>query len=75
MRQVLHNLLGNAIKFTQKGWIHLMVRAGSKPFEVHFEVCYTGIGINEEDQKVVFTAFQQTPPQPPMAGATARDSG
>ena len=59
MRQVLHNLLGNAIKFTQKGWIHLMVRAGPRPFEVHFEVRDTGIGINEEDQKVVFTAFQQ----------------
>ena len=63
LRQVLHNLLGNAIKFTQKGWIHLMVRAGPEPFEVHFEVRDTGIGINEDDQKVVFAAFQQVGPR------------
>ena len=59
MRQVLHNLLGNAIKFTQKGWIHLMVWTGSRPGEVHFEVRDTGIGISEDDQKLVFAAFQQ----------------
>ncbi len=59
LRQVLHNLLGNAIKFTQKGWIHLMIRSGVKPGEVHFEVRDTGIGISEEDQKLVFAAFQQ----------------
>jgi signal transduction histidine kinase/AmiR/NasT family two-component response regulator len=59
LRQVLHNLLGNAIKFTQKGWIHLMIRAGTQPGEVHFEVRDTGVGISEEDQKLVFAAFQQ----------------
>jgi len=59
LRQVLHNLLGNAIKFTQKGWIHLMVRGGAQPGEVHFEVRDTGIGISEDDQKLVFAAFQQ----------------
>ena len=63
LRQVLHNLLGNAIKFTQKGWIHLMVRFGSHPGDIHFEVRDTGIGISEEDQKVVFKAFQQLSPR------------
>ncbi len=59
LRQVLHNLLGNAIKFTQKGWIHLMVRSAGEPGEIHFEVRDTGIGISDEDQRVVFQAFQQ----------------
>jgi signal transduction histidine kinase/AmiR/NasT family two-component response regulator len=63
LRQVLHNLLGNAIKFTQKGWVHLMVRLGSRPGDVHFEVRDTGIGISEEDQKLVFAAFQQVGPR------------
>ncbi len=59
LRQVLHNLLGNAIKFTKKGWIHLMVWYGTQPGEIHFEVRDTGIGISEEDQKLVFDAFRQ----------------
>jgi signal transduction histidine kinase/FixJ family two-component response regulator len=58
-RQVLHNLLGNAMKFTHKGWVHLMVRPGALPGKVHFEVRDTGVGISEEDQKVVFNAFSQ----------------
>jgi signal transduction histidine kinase/CheY-like chemotaxis protein len=63
LRQVLHNLLGNAIKFTDKGWIHLMVRYGTRPGEIHFEVRDTGIGISDEDQKLVFAAFQQVMPR------------
>src|SRR5664280_879218 len=59
LRQVLHNLLGNAIKFTQKGWIHLMVWPGVQPGEIHFEVRDTGVGISDDDQKVVFDAFRQ----------------
>ncbi len=58
-RQVLHNLLGNAMKFTHKGWVHLMVRPGDHPGRVHFEVRDTGVGISEDDQKIVFNAFRQ----------------
>lgn len=58
-RQVLHNLLGNALKFTSKGWVHLMVRPGTRQAEFEFEVRDTGFGISEDDQKVIFDAFQQ----------------
>jgi two-component system, sensor histidine kinase len=58
-RQVLHNLLGNAIKFTNEGWVQLGVGPGLRPGEVHFKVRDTGVGISEEDQRVVFDAFQQ----------------
>lgn len=58
-RQVLHNLLGNAMKFTHKGWVHLMVKPGARLGEVHFEVRDTGVGISEDDQKIVFNAFRQ----------------
>ena len=58
-RQVLHNLLGNAIKFTHEGWVQLVVGPGTRPGQVHFKVRDTGVGISEEDQKVVFDAFQQ----------------
>ena len=63
LRQVLHNLLGNAIKFTGKGWVNLTARYGEQPGEFHFEVRDTGIGIKDEDQKLVFTAFQQVTPK------------
>jgi len=63
LRQVFHNLLGNAIKFTDKGWVNLTARYGEQIGEFHFEVRDTGIGISEEDQKLVFTAFQQVTPR------------
>ena len=62
-RQVLHNLLGNAMKFTHKGWVHLMVGRGAREGVVHFQVRDTGVGISEEDQKVVFNAFRQVASQ------------
>ena len=58
VRQVLHNLIGNAIKFTEKGWVHLMVSVESGNATV-FEVRDTGIGIPDEHQSNVFEAFQQ----------------
>lgn len=63
LRQVFHNLLGNAIKFTDKGWVNLTARYGEQPGEFHFDVRDTGIGISEEDQELVFTAFQQVTPR------------
>jgi len=62
LRQVLLNLLGNAIKFTERGSVQLSV--SSEPVEsgdcvLRFEVADTGIGIPLEQQKVIFEAFRQ----------------
>ena len=62
LRQVITNLLGNAIKFTQKGEIALTVeeveRNGSVTL-LHFSVRDTGVGIPKERQSAVFSAFTQ----------------
>lgn len=60
LRQVLLNLLDNAIKFTQTGEIHLRVEPLSSPTgNVRFSVQDTGPGMIPEVQKRVFQAFVQ----------------
>jgi signal transduction histidine kinase/CheY-like chemotaxis protein len=65
IKQVLVNLVGNAIKFTEKGEILLLVRQISRPGEVgdrnmlHFSVRDTGIGIPAEKVCMLFQAFTQ----------------
>ncbi len=59
-RQVLHNLLGNAIKFTQRGSVDLRVIRGEGPDVVRADVCDSGPGIGEEDLAHVFEAFRQS---------------
>jgi len=55
--QVFTNLMGNALKFTEKGKIDLIVSEGLK--EVECVVSDTGIGISEEDIAKIFDKFQQ----------------
>jgi PAS domain S-box-containing protein len=60
--QILLNLVGNAIKFTDRGSITVRVRRlEDKPDNVllRIEVADTGIGITPEDQQRLFTAFEQ----------------
>jgi PAS domain S-box-containing protein len=62
LRQVLVNLVGNAIKFTHSGEIRLRVDVASRlPGEIclHFAVIDTGIGIPRDKQELVFEAFTQ----------------
>lgn len=62
IRQVLNNLVGNAIKFTDKGSVTLScvrVQAAVDEPRIRFEVCDTGIGMSVENQKRVFGAFEQ----------------
>jgi signal transduction histidine kinase/CheY-like chemotaxis protein len=58
LRQVLINLLGNALKFSAVGEIHLGIRA-EKEGGWSFEVVDTGLGIPEEEQSDIFKPFHQ----------------
>ncbi len=62
LRQVLINMIGNAIKFTDNGQVKLSVRAVSKTdtnATLCFEVSDTGIGIKEENISDIFSSFTQ----------------
>ncbi|MEQ9498325.1 MAG: ATP-binding protein [Deltaproteobacteria bacterium] len=61
LRQVLLNLLNNAIKFTEQGEVSLIVtRASEESGRVRFEVRDTGCGIDPERLPLVFDSFYQT---------------
>ena len=59
LRQVLHNLLGNAIKFTRHGRIELQVSRGDAPDALRFEVRDTGGGIPDAQLAQIFQPFNQ----------------
>lgn len=62
LRQVLLNLAGNAIKFTEKGGVLIScqsVKKYSKSQKIILQVQDTGIGMNEDYQKKIFQKFQQ----------------
>jgi signal transduction histidine kinase len=61
LMQVLVNLLGNAIKFTQQG--HVKLRITKQQELIRFEVEDTGIGISPEQQALVFERFSQATAQ------------
>lgn len=62
LRQVLINLVGNAIKFTSEGTVHVEVvleHAHENKFDIRFQVADTGIGIPSTQQSVIFESFSQ----------------
>ncbi|MHB8655160.1 MAG: response regulator [Terriglobia bacterium] len=62
LRQILVNLIGNAIKFTKQGEVVLRVKTESQAkgsTVLHFSITDTGIGIPVDRQKVIFEAFTQ----------------
>jgi PAS domain S-box-containing protein len=69
LRQVLLNLLGNAVKFTAQGEVRLSIEAMGDQ-KLYFEVSDTGIGIAPEGMERIFEAFTQT-----REGAAAGGTG
>ncbi|KAF1079200.1 MAG: hypothetical protein GQF41_4503 [Candidatus Rifleibacterium amylolyticum] len=63
LRQVLINLVGNAIKYTRQGEVVVRARkveqVNIEQVKIRFEVTDTGIGISNEDQKSIFAPFVQ----------------
>jgi len=62
LRQILINLVGNAIKFTERGEVVLSVEAdplSDDHVDLHFAVMDTGVGIPKEKQALIFEAFAQ----------------
>ncbi|MDR2599384.1 MAG: response regulator [Oscillospiraceae bacterium] len=57
LRQIIINVLGNAVKFTEKGSVHLKVYCKSD--NLVFEIADTGKGIKQDDLKNLFNAFTQ----------------
>jgi signal transduction histidine kinase len=62
LTQILVNLIGNAVKFTTEGYIHITAKAVNTDKEkvwVKFSVADTGIGIDSAKQTTIFERFQQ----------------
>jgi PAS domain S-box-containing protein len=65
LNQILSNLLSNALKFTQKGSIHVVIREvehSKKSSRIEFLVKDTGIGIPKDKHVVIFDSFTQASP-------------
>ncbi|WP_231638140.1 hybrid sensor histidine kinase/response regulator [Piscinibacter sakaiensis] len=69
LQQVLRNLLANAIKFTARGEVTLVVRPGASAGGVRIDVADTGPGIPADKHEVIFEAFRQAD------GSTSRQFG
>ena len=63
-RQILVNLVSNAVKFTEEGSVSIRARADDARAEVIFEVVDTGPGIDEADRERIFESFTQADGSP-----------
>ena len=77
IKEILINLIGNAVKFTREGGVTVTCRTDGSPFEpdskkltLRIDVQDTGIGIAPEEQPRLFRAFEQTRSGAQMIGGT-----
>lgn len=59
IRQVLINLIGNAIKFTSEGSVNLLITAGDEDGEYRFAISDTGVGMSPKALSTIFERFTQ----------------
>ncbi|MEW6234297.1 MAG: response regulator [Candidatus Omnitrophota bacterium] len=62
LRQIVINLAGNAIKFTEAGEVLILVEVEESAIDhvrLHFKICDTGIGVPPERREAIFKAFEQ----------------
>ena len=59
LNQILDHLLGNAIKFTERGFVELTVSPGEGPHDYRFEVRDSGVGFAPETAERLFNRFEQ----------------
>jgi signal transduction histidine kinase/DNA-binding response OmpR family regulator len=64
LRQVLFNLAGNAIKFTEKGGVSIVVEPAAQPDTISIAVSDSGIGIPPQDRARIFLEFEQADGSP-----------
>jgi signal transduction histidine kinase len=69
VKQIVLNLLSNALKFTPEGSVAIRLEHDPEADEISIAVSDTGIGIAEENQKTIFEAFEQA------SGSCARRQG
>ncbi len=68
--QVLTNLLDNAIKFTDSGWVRLIVTSAhhfGDRVSIRFEVHDSGIGVSKDQERRLYLAFSQVAPATPRS--------
>jgi len=76
LRQVLFNLIGNAIKFTDQGSVRVNVKAvvktinNTNKIDLQLDICDTGIGIQKSEQIQIFEPFKQQKGQSARFGGT-----
>jgi PAS domain S-box-containing protein len=59
IEQVLNNILGNAVKYTENGSVSLKVQKDKKSLELHFQIKDSGIGLSLEEVKHLYEPFQR----------------
>ncbi len=59
LKQILINIIGNALKFTESGIVVANASFDRKSSELNFEICDTGVGLTDEQSKKLFQPFSQ----------------